>query len=75
MANISPVIQIDIAAPGSSPELITLGASCSEQEIEEYKGPYIVQTCLGKGAYILADSEGHPFSNPRNGLYLKHFYP
>ena len=40
-----------------------------------WQGPYIVQTCLGKGAYILADSEGHPFSNPRNGLYLKHFYP
>ena len=37
MANISSVIQIDIAAPGSTPELITLGASCSEQEIEEYK--------------------------------------
>ena len=37
MANISPVIQIDIVAPGSTPELITLGASCSEQELEEYK--------------------------------------
>ena len=36
MANISPVIQIDIAAPGGTPELITLGASCSKQEIEEY---------------------------------------
>ena len=37
MANISPVIQIDLAAPRGTPELITLGASCSEQDIEEYK--------------------------------------
>ena len=37
MANISPVIKIDIAASGGTPELITLGASCTEQEVEEYK--------------------------------------
>jgi len=36
MANISPVIQVDIAAPGRAPELITLGAFCSKQEIEDY---------------------------------------
>jgi len=40
-----------------------------------WQGPYVVKTCLGKGAYILADSEGRSFSNPRNGLYLKRFYP
>ena len=37
MANISPVIQIDLAAPGDTPELIALGASCTAQEIDEYK--------------------------------------
>ena len=37
MANISPVIKIDIAAPGGTPELIALGASCTAQEVEEYK--------------------------------------
>ena len=40
-----------------------------------WQGPYIVQTCLGKGAYVLANSEGQPLCNPRNGLYLKCFYP
>ena len=36
--------------------------------------PYIVHQCLGKGAYILADSDGHLLKNPRSGLYLMRFY-
>ena len=37
MANISPVIQVDLAATGGTPELIALGESCTEQEVDEYK--------------------------------------
>ena len=29
---------------------------------------------LGKGAYILIDSDGQLLENPSNGLYLKKFY-
>ena len=36
--------------------------------------PYVVHHCLGKGAYILVNSDGQLFENPRNGLYLKRFY-
>ena len=36
--------------------------------------PYVVHRSLGKGAYILADSNGHLLKNPSNGLYLKKFY-
>ena len=37
MANISPFIHIDISDPPGALEIITLGASCSEHEIGEYK--------------------------------------
>ena len=36
--------------------------------------PYIVRHCLGKGAYLFADSNDHLLKNPHNGLYLKRFY-
>jgi hypothetical protein len=39
-----------------------------------WHGPYIVQHCLTKGAYILASLEGYPLKEPVNGLYLKKFY-
>jgi hypothetical protein len=39
-----------------------------------WHGPYIVQHCLTKGAYILASPEGYPLKEPINGLYLKKFY-
>jgi hypothetical protein len=39
-----------------------------------WHGPYIIQHCLTKGAYILASLEGHPLKEPVNGLYLKKFY-
>jgi hypothetical protein len=39
-----------------------------------WHGPYIIQHCLTKGAYILASPEGHPLKEPVNGLYLKKFY-
>jgi hypothetical protein len=39
-----------------------------------WHGPYIIQHCLTKGAYILASPEGHPLKEPINGLYLKKFY-
>ena len=37
-------------------------------------GPYVVHCFLGKGAYILVDSDGQLLENPRNGLYLQRFY-
>ena len=36
--------------------------------------PYVVHRCLGKGAYIIVDSDGQLLENPRNELYLKIFY-
>ena len=39
-----------------------------------WHGPYIIQHCLTKGAYILASSEGLTLKEPVNGLYLKKFY-
>jgi hypothetical protein len=39
-----------------------------------WHGPYIIQHCLTKGAYILASPEGYPLKEPINGLYLKKFY-
>ena len=30
--------------------------------------------CLGKGAYLLIDSDGQLLENPHNGLYLKKIY-
>jgi hypothetical protein len=39
-----------------------------------WHGPYIIQHCLTKGAYILASPKGHPLKEPVNGLYLKKFY-
>jgi hypothetical protein len=39
-----------------------------------WHGPYIVQHCLTKYAYILASPEGYPLKEPINGLYLKNFY-
>ena len=37
-------------------------------------GPYANHRCLEKGAYILADSDGHLLKNPHIGLYLKRLY-
>jgi hypothetical protein len=39
-----------------------------------WHGPYIVQHCLTKGAYILAFPEGLALKELINGLYLKKFY-
>ena len=39
-----------------------------------WHGPYIIQHCLTKGAYILASPEGLSLKEPVNGLYLKNFY-
>eukprot|EP00253_Pinus_taeda_P017341 PITA_17341 len=39
-----------------------------------WMGPYIVKCVLAKGAYELVDYDGIPLSQPRNGLYLKHYY-
>jgi hypothetical protein len=39
-----------------------------------WHGPYIIQHCLTKGAYILASPEGLSLKEPVNGLYLKKFY-
>ena len=37
-------------------------------------GPYIVKHVLAKGAYELVDYDGIPLAQPRNELYLKHYY-
>jgi hypothetical protein len=37
-------------------------------------GPYIVQQCLTKGAYILASPEVYPVKEPVSRLYLKKYY-
>jgi hypothetical protein len=39
-----------------------------------WHGPYIIQHCLIKGAYILASPEGYPLKEPVNRLYIKKFY-
>jgi hypothetical protein len=39
-----------------------------------WHGPYIIQHCLTKGAYILASLEGLSLKEPINELYLKKFY-
>jgi hypothetical protein len=39
-----------------------------------WHGPYIIQHCLTKGAYILASPEGLSLKEPVSGLYLKKFY-
>ena len=39
-----------------------------------WHGPYIVKRVLAKGAYELVDYDGIPLAQPRNGLYLKHYY-
>ena len=39
-----------------------------------WHGPYIVKRVLVKGAYELVDYDGIPLAQPRNGLYLKHYY-
>jgi hypothetical protein len=39
-----------------------------------WQGPYIVRRVLEKGEYELVDYDGIPFSEPRNGLYLKKYY-
>ena len=33
--------------------------------------PYVIHRFLGKGAYILVESDDHFLRNPRNGLHLK----
>ena len=39
-----------------------------------WMGAYILKRVLEKCAYELVDYEGIPLSQPRNGLYLKHYY-
>jgi hypothetical protein len=39
-----------------------------------WHGPYIIQHCLTKGAYILPSLEGLSLKEPINGLYLNKFY-
>jgi hypothetical protein len=39
-----------------------------------WHGPYIIQHCLTKGAYILASLKGLSLKEPVNELYLKKFY-
>eukprot|EP00253_Pinus_taeda_P005654 PITA_05654 len=39
-----------------------------------WMAPYIVKKVLAKGAYKLVDYDGIPLLQPRNGLYLKHYY-
>eukprot|EP00253_Pinus_taeda_P024275 PITA_24275 len=39
-----------------------------------WMGPYIVKRVLEKGAYELMDYDEIPLAQPRNGLYLKHYY-
>ena len=39
-----------------------------------WHGPYIVKIILAKGAYELVYYDGIPLAQPRNGLYLKHYY-
>ena len=39
-----------------------------------WHGPSIVKRVLAKGAYELVDYDGIPLAQPRNGLYLKHYY-
>ena len=39
-----------------------------------WHGPYIIQHCLTKGAYILTSLEGLSLKEPVNRLYLKKFY-
>eukprot|EP00253_Pinus_taeda_P035480 PITA_35480 len=39
-----------------------------------WMGPHIVKRVLAKGAYELVDYDGIPLLQPRNGLYLKHYY-
>ena len=36
-----------------------------------WHGPYIIQHCFTKGAYILASPKGLSLKEPVNGLYLK----
>jgi hypothetical protein len=38
------------------------------------RGPYIFRQVLEKGAYELVDYNGIPFSEPKNGFYLKKYY-
>eukprot|EP00253_Pinus_taeda_P028196 PITA_28196 len=39
-----------------------------------WMGTYILKRVLAKGAYELANYDGIPLSQPRNGLYLKRYY-
>jgi hypothetical protein len=39
-----------------------------------WHGPYIIQHCLTKGAYIPASPKGLSLKEPGNGLYLNKFY-
>jgi hypothetical protein len=38
-------------------------------------GPFIVKEVLNKGDYCLVEFEGNYLAEPRNGLYLKKYYP
>ena len=40
-----------------------------------WHGPYVVKHVLEKGAYELVYYEGMDLVEPRNGLYLKKYYP
>ena len=40
-----------------------------------WHGPYIFSHVLEKGSYELVDYDGIPLGEPRNGIYLKRYYP
>ncbi|XP_059654775.1 uncharacterized protein LOC132301549 [Cornus florida] len=40
-----------------------------------WKGPYLVERVLGKGAYRLMDIDGESHKHPMNGVYLKEYHP
>ena len=38
-------------------------------------GPLVISKVLEKGAYELIEYDGIPLGQPRNGLYLKRYFP
>jgi hypothetical protein len=58
----------------SSPTISLMIPLATENSNHLWHGPYIIQHCLTKGAYILASPEGLTLKEPVNGLYLKKFY-
>ena len=42
--------------------------------VPKWFGPLVVKTVLKRGAYDLVNYDGEPFSEIRNGLYLKKYF-